>query len=89
MFLVNSDFKSLYSLLLVEDAMIQTLGLIFFTTIPNTQFIINLLDLVLTNSLMYFHQKEKKLSTNFGIIVGTNVASSLTTIYFAMSGNEF
>ena len=54
----------------------------FQNAIPKAHFIIDLLGLVLCNSLMNFDWKY--FQKIFGIIMGTNVAPILANIYMAM-----
>ena len=49
--------------------------------ISNAEFIIDLLELVLENSLMEF--RDEYFQQFFGIIMGTNVAPILANLYFA------
>ena len=49
--------------------------------IPNADFVIDLLELVLENSVMEFHGEY--FQQIFGIIMGTNVAPMLANLYLA------
>ena len=70
----------------VAIAMSQRLVFDFQNAIPNAHFIIELLGLVLRNSLMSFDREYfQKL---FGIIKGTNIGPILANIYMAMLENE-
>ena len=85
------DFKSLNTLIPVEDAiaMIRSLVLDFQNVIPNAHFIVELLGLVLRNSLMSFDREY--FQQNFGINNGNKcniVAPILANIYMAMLDNE-
>ena len=60
--------------------------LIFQNVIPNAHFIIELLGLVLTKSMMSFDCEY--FQQIFGIIMGTNVAPILANIYVAMLEND-
>ena len=51
----------------------------------NADFIIDLLELVLANSLMEFHGEY--FQQNVGIIMGTNVAPILANLYLAKLEN--
>ena len=51
----------------------------------NADFIIDLLELVLANSLMEFHGES--FQQNVGIIMGTNVAPILANLYLAKLEN--
>ena len=68
------DFKNLYALLPVEDAISMILRLLFDfqTFIVNAHLLIDLLGSVLRNSLKNFDKEYFK--KKFGIIMGTNVA---------------
>ena len=84
-FLFTIDFKSLYTNIPVEDAIRLIIALVkkFDSLIQNADFVIELLQLVLRNSLMeydgeYFQQI-------FGIIMGTPI---LANIYLALLEKE-
>ena len=83
-FLFMVDFESLYTNILVEHAVKLMKELIFEykNVIPNADFIIELLNIVLENSLMEFHGEY--FQQIFGIIMGTNVAPILANLYLAM-----
>ena len=83
-FLFTIDFKSLYTNIPVDDAIrcIQKLCFEFQDVIPNAHFIIELLELVLSNSVMVFDGEY--FQQIFGLIMGTNVAPILTNIYMAL-----
>jgi hypothetical protein len=70
-------FKSLYTNIPVDDAIksIKQLCFDYQNVIPNTHFIIELLDLVLNRSLRTFDGKY--FQQFFGLIMGTNVAPIL------------
>jgi hypothetical protein len=82
-FLFTIDFKSLYTNIPVEDAInsIKQLVWEYQNVIPNTEFIIELLELILRNSLMSFNGEY--FQQIFGVIMGTNVAPRLANIYMA------
>ena len=77
------DFKSLYTNIPVEDAInsIKELVLEFNDVIPNAEFVIELLNVILKNSLMTFNGEY--FQQIFGVIMGTNVAPILANIYLA------
>ena len=82
------DFKSLYTNIPVEAAvhLMKELMFKFQNIIPNAHVVLELLDLVLKNSLMqingeYFQQF-------FGIIIGANVAPILENSYSAILEQE-
>ena len=82
-FLFTVDFKSLYTNIPVEHAIELMKELVFEykEVISNADFIIDLLELVLKNSLMEFHSEY--FQQIFGIIMGTNVAPILANLYLA------
>ena len=53
----------------------------YINVLPNADFIIDLLELVLENSLMELHGEY--FQQIFGIIIGTNVAPILANLYLA------
>ena len=82
-FLFTGDFASLYTNIPVKHA-IELMKEIVFEykdVISNAEFIIDLLELVLENSLMEFHGEY--FQQIFGIIMGTNVAPILANLYIA------
>ena len=81
--LFTVDFKSLYTNIPVQHAieLMKELVREYKDILPNANLIIDLLELVLENSLMEF-QKEY-FQQIFGIIMGTNVAPILTNLYLA------
>jgi len=83
-FLFTVDFESLYTNIPVLDAieMIKKLVFQYQNVIPNAHFIIELLDIVLKNSLMTFDKEY--LQQFFGIIMGTNLAPILANLYLAI-----
>ena len=86
-FLFTIDFKSLYTNIPVQDAInaIKELVWKFGNVIPNAEFIVELLDVILKNSLMTFDGEY--FQQIFGVILGTNVAPILTNIYMATLEN--
>ena len=82
-FLFTIDFKSLYTNIPVEDAIKCIIELVneYQDIIPNANFIIELLEIVLKNSLMIFDGEY--FQQIFGVIMGTNVAPILANIYMA------
>ena len=87
-FLFTVDFENLYTNIPVSDAieMIKRLVFLYQNVIQNTHFIIELLDIVLKNSLMSFDKEY--FQQIFGIIMGTNLAPILANLYLAMLQNE-
>ena len=79
-FLFTIDFKSLYTNIPVQDAInaIKELVWKFGNVIPNAEFIVELLDVILKNSLMTFDGEY--FQQIFGVIMGTNVAPILANI---------
>ena len=77
------DFLSLYTNIPVTHAVELMKEIVFEYkfVISNAKFIIDLLELVLENSLMEFHGEYFQQS--FGIIMGTNVAPILANLYLA------
>ena len=59
---------------------------LFQNVISNAHFIIELLDIVLKNSLMSFDKEY--FQQIFGIIMGTNLAPILANLYLALLQNE-
>ena len=88
-FLFTVDFESLYTNIPVTDTieMMKTLVFQFQKVIPNAHFVIDLLELVLKNSLMTFDKEY--FQQIFGIIMGTNLAPILANLYLAMRQEEF
>ena len=87
-FLFTIDFKSLYTNIPVEDAIKCIIELVneHQDVIPNANFIIELLEIVLRNSLMSFDGEY--FQQIFGVIMGTNVdQSSLTNTW--LGWNKF
>ena len=86
-FLFTIDFKSLYTNIPVQDAInaIKELVWKFGNVIPNAEFIVELLDVILKNSLMTFDGEY--FQQIFGVIMGTNVAPILANIYMATLEN--
>ena len=86
-FLFTIDFKSLYTNIPVEDAInsIKQLVWEYQDAIPNAEFVIDLLEVVLKNSLLSFDGESFKQI--FGVIMGTNVAPILANIYMATMEN--
>ena len=82
-FLFTIDFKSLYTNIPVQDAInaIKELVWKYGNVIPNSEFIVELLDVILKNSLMTFDGEY--FQQIFGVIMGTNVAPILANIYMA------
>ena len=74
-------FQSLYTNSPVEDAIKCIIELVegYENVIPNTNFIIELLEIVLRNSLMTFDGEY--FQQIFGVIMGTNVAPILANKY--------
>ena len=87
-FLFTVDFESLYTNIPVLDAieMIKRLVFQYQNVISNAHFIIELLDIVLKNSLMTFDKEY--FQQIFGIIMGTNLAPILANLYLAMLQEE-
>ena len=87
-FLFTVDFESLYTNIPVKDAieMMKKLVFQFQNVIQNAHFVIDLLDLVLKNSLMTFDKEY--FQQIFGIIMGTNLAPILANLYLAMLQEE-
>ena len=82
-FLFTVDFESLYTNIPVQHAIELMKELVFEykTEISNADFIIDLLEIVLENSLMEFHGEY--FQQIFGIIMGTNVAPIIANLYLA------
>ena len=82
-FLFTVDFESLYTNIPVEHAieMMKELVFEYKEIITNADFIIDLLEVVLKNSLMEF--EGEYFQQIFGIIMGTNVAPILANLYLA------
>ena len=82
-FLFTIDFKSLYTNIPVQDAInaIKELVWKYGNVIPNAEFIVELLDVILKNSLMTFDGEY--FQQIFGVIMGTDVAPILANIYMA------
>ena len=86
-FLFTIDFKSLYTNIPVQDAInaIKELVWKYGNVIPNVEFIVEFLDVILKNSLMTFDGEY--FQQIFGVIMGTNVAPILANIYMATLEN--
>ena len=82
-FVFTIDFKSLYTNIPVDDAInsIKELVMEFKDVIPNADFVVKLLNIILKNSLMTFNGEY--FQQIFGVIMGTNVAPILANIYLA------
>ena len=82
------DFESLYTNIPVNDAieMMKRLVFQFQNVISNAHFVIELLEIVLKNSLMTFDKEY--FQQIFGIIMGTNLAPILANLYLAMLQEE-
>ena len=82
-FVFTIDFKSLYRNIPDADAIkcIKELVEEYKGIIPNANFIIELLEIILKNSLMTFDGEY--FQQFFGVIMGTNVAPILANIYMA------
>ena len=87
-FLFTVDFESLYTNIPVKDAieMMKKLVFQFQNVIQNAHFVIELLEIVLKNSLMEFDKEY--FQQIFGIIMGTNLAPILANLYLAMLQEE-
>ena len=66
--------------------MMKKLVFQFQNVIPNAHFVIELLEIVLKNSLMTFDKEY--FQQIFGIIMGTNLAPILANLYLAMLQEE-
>jgi len=86
-FLFTVIFKSLYSNIPVKHTieLMKELVVEYRDVISNADFIIDLLEIVLENSLMEFHGEY--FQQIFGIIMGTNVAPIITNLYLCKTGN--
>ena len=82
------DFESLYTNIPVKDAieMMKKLVFQFQNVIQNAHFVIELLEIVLKNSLMEFDKEY--FQQIFGIIMGSNLAPILANLYLAMLQEE-
>jgi len=82
-YLFTVDFKSLYTNIPVQHAIELMKELVneYRNVISNADFVIDLLELVLDNSLLEFHGEY--FQQIFGIIMGTNVAPILANLYLA------
>ena len=82
------DFESLYTNIPVLDAIeiMKRLVFQFQNVISNAHFIMELLDIVLKNSLMTFDREY--FQQIFGIIMGTNLAPIQANLYLAMLQEE-
>ena len=80
---MDVDLKSLYTNIPVEDAIkcIEELVEEYYDVIPNANFIIEHLEIILKNSLMSFDGEY--FQHIFRFIMGTNVAPMLANIYMA------
>ena len=87
-FLFTVDFESLYTNIPVNDEieMMKRLVFQFQNVISNAHFVIELLEIVLKNSLMTFDKEY--FQQIFGIIMGTNLAPILANLYLAMLQEE-
>ena len=87
-FLFTVKWESLYTNIPVNDAikMMKKLVFQFQNVIQNAHFVIELLDIVLKNSLMTFDKEY--FQQIFGIIMGTNLAPILANVYMAMLQEE-
>jgi len=81
------DFKSLYTNIPIDDAIncIKELVMESPDVIQNADFVIELLNVILKNSLMTFNGEF--FQQIFGVIMGTNVAPILANIYLARLEN--
>ena len=87
-FLFTIDFKSLYTNISVKDA-IKLMNMFFFkyqNVIPNSHFIMELMELVLTSAVMKF--QEEFFLQILGIVMGTNLAPILANMYMAILEEE-
>ena len=87
-FLFTIDFKSLYTNISVKDAM-KLMKMLFFkyqNVIPNSHFIMELMELVLNSAVMKF--QEEFFLQILGIVMGTNLAPILANIYMAILEEE-
>ena len=73
---VYEHSSSTYAIELMRELVME-----YINVLPNADFIIDLLELVLENSLMEFHGEY--FQQIFGIIMGTNVAPVLANLYLA------
>ena len=82
------DFNSLYTNIPVNDAieMMKKLVFQFQNVVQNAHFVIELLEIVLKNSLMKFDKEY--FQQIFGIIMGTNLAPILANLYLDMLQEE-
>ena len=80
-FLFIIDFKSLYTIIPVKDTInsIKELVFEFNNVIPNAGFILELLNVILKNSLMTFNGEY--FQQIFGVIIGPNITPILANIY--------
>ena len=83
------DFESLYTNIPVLDAieMMKRLVFQFQNIISTAHFIIELLDIVLKNSLVTLEREYFKQQI-FGIIIGINLTPILANLYLAMLQEE-
>ena len=86
-FVFTIDFKSLYTNIPIYDAIncIKELVMEFADVIQNADFVIELLNVILKNSLMTFNGEF--FQQIFGVIMGTNAAPIIANIYFAKLEN--
>ena len=87
-FLFTIDFKSLYTNISVKDA-IKLMKILFFkyqNVIPNSHFIMELMELVLNSAVMKF--QEDFFLQILGIVMGTNLAPIFANIYMAILEEE-
>ena len=82
--MITTDFESLYTNILVKDAIeiMKKRVFMFQNIITNAIFRMNLLDIILNNSLMCF--KNAYFQQTFGRIMGTNLAPIMPNLYLAM-----
>ena len=82
--LFTVDFKSLYTIIPVQHAIKLMKELVFEyrDVISNADFVIDLLELVLENSLLEFYGQY--FQQIFGTIMGTNVAPILANLCLAI-----
>ena len=82
-FLFTIDFESLYTNIPVTDAieMMKKLVFQFQNVIQNAHFVIDLLELVLKNSLMTFDKEY--FQQIFGIIMGNNFSPNSSSSLFS------
>ena len=81
------DFKSLYTNIPGEDAIkcIQEFVEEYQEVIPNANFIVELLEIILKNSLMSFDGEY--FQQIFGVIMGTNISPILAKHLYGKTRN--